>query len=119
MVGQLGIRTPSIDQLVKNLSGGNQQKTILARWMGSDVKVILLDEPTRGIDVGAKSEIYEVIRTLGERGIGVLLYSSELDELCSLCDRVLVLFRGQLVASLGKGELTRARLLSTMMGKPT
>lgn len=111
MVKQLGIRTPSIQQLVKNLSGGNQQKTILARWLGSDVKVILLDEPTRGIDVGAKSEIYEIIYGLAEKGLGVLLVSSELPEVMGVCDRILVMNSGKLVASVPREEATEESLL--------
>lgn len=111
MVQQLGIRTPSIDQLVKNLSGGNQQKTILARWLGSQVKVILLDEPTRGIDVGAKREIYEIIYGLAEKGLGVLLVSSELPEVMGVCDRILVMNSGRLVASVPREEATEEALL--------
>jgi ribose transport system ATP-binding protein len=116
---ELRLKAPALTAPARALSGGNQQKVALLRCLLSEPQCLLLEDPTRGVDVAAKSEIYEVMRTLAERGVGILLYSSELDELCSLCDRVLVLFRGQLVASLGKGELTRARLLSTMMGKPT
>ena len=111
MVKQLGIRTPTIDQLVKNLSGGNQQKTILARWLGMDVKVVLLDEPTRGIDVGAKSEIYEIIYGLAEKGLGILLVSSELPEVMGVCDRILVMNSGKLVASVPRAEATEEKLL--------
>jgi ribose transport system ATP-binding protein len=98
------------------LSGGNQQKLALLRCLLSEPKWLLLEDPTRGVDVAAKNEIYELIRAFAARGMGVLLYSSELDELCSLCDRALVLFRGRLVATLGPGELTRARLLAILMG---
>ncbi|MBS1715625.1 MAG: L-arabinose ABC transporter ATP-binding protein AraG [Armatimonadetes bacterium] len=111
MVKSLGIKTPSTDQLVKNLSGGNQQKTILARWLGGDVKVILLDEPTRGIDVGAKSEIYEIIYGLAEKGLGVLLVSSELPEVMGVCDRILVMNSGRIVASVPREEATEEGLL--------
>ncbi|MBS1724549.1 MAG: L-arabinose ABC transporter ATP-binding protein AraG [Armatimonadetes bacterium] len=111
MVARLGIKTPSLDQLVKNLSGGNQQKAILARWLGSDVKVILLDEPTRGIDVGAKSEIYEIIYGLAEKGLGILLVSSELPEVMGVCDRILVMNGGRIVASVARGEATEEGLL--------
>ena len=111
MVDQLGIRTPSIDQLVKNLSGGNQQKTILARWLGSEVKAILLDEPTRGIDVGAKSEIYDIIYGLAEKGMGVLMVSSELPEVMGVCDRILVMSSGRIVASVLREDATEENLL--------
>lgn len=111
MVTKLGIRTPSIEQLVKNLSGGNQQKTILGRWLGSDIKVILLDEPTRGIDVGAKSEIYEIVYGLAEKGLGVLLVSSELPEVMGVCDRILVMNSGKIVASVPREEASEEGLL--------
>ncbi len=111
MVGRMGIRTPSIDQLVKNLSGGNQQKTILARWLGGEPKVVLLDEPTRGIDVGAKSEIYEIIYGLAERGLAILLVSSELPEVMGVCDRILVMNEGRIVAAVPRAEATEEGLL--------
>ena len=111
MVEKLGIKTPTIEQLVKNLSGGNQQKTILARWLGGDVQVILLDEPTRGIDVGAKSEIYEIIYDLAERGIGVILVSSELPEVLGVCDRIVVMNSGRFVASVDRTDATEDNLL--------
>lgn len=111
MVDRLGIRTPSIDQLLKNLSGGNQQKTILARWLGGQVKVILLDEPTRGIDVGAKSEIYDIVYDLAEKGLGVIMVSSELPEVMGVCDRILVMNSGQVVASIPREEASEEKLL--------
>jgi ribose transport system ATP-binding protein len=114
---ELRIKAPGLTAPASALSGGNQQKLALLRCLLSEPKWLLLEDPTRGVDVAAKHEIYELIRTFAARGMGVLLYSSELDELCSLCDRGLVLFRGRLVASLGAGELTRAHLLAALMGK--
>ncbi|HOD84540.1 MAG: Arabinose import ATP-binding protein AraG [Planctomycetes bacterium ADurb.Bin126] len=111
MVDKLSIRTPSLGQLVMNLSGGNQQKTILGRWLSENVKVLLLDEPTRGIDVGAKSEIYNIIFELARQGIGILLVSSELPEVLGLADRVLVMRQGRLVAEVPRGQANEEDLL--------
>jgi L-arabinose transport system ATP-binding protein len=110
-VDKLAIKTPSLGQLVMHLSGGNQQKVILARWLSENIKVILLDEPTRGIDVGAKSEIYSIIYALARQGIGVVVASSELPEVLGVCDRILVMRQGQIVASLPRAEATQERLL--------
>jgi len=98
---------------IRDLSGGNQQKAILARWFTDDVKLILLDEPTHGVDVGAKDEIYRIVRDIAARGVPVIVISSELEELEGLCDRVLVLVRGEVVeelagASINKPEMLRA-----------
>ena len=103
-IERLGIRTPSVTQKIVNLSGGNQQKTILARWLSEDVNVLLLDEPTRGVDVGAKSEIYAIIRDLADRGVGVVLASSDLPEALGVADRLLVMREGAIVASIARGE---------------
>jgi L-arabinose transport system ATP-binding protein len=110
-VKKLSIRTPSLQQLIMNLSGGNQQKVILARWLSENLKVILLDEPTRGIDVGAKSEIYSIIYDLASRGIGVLAVSSELPEVMGISDRLLVMRQGRIVANLKRGEATAPEIL--------
>ena len=86
------------DRIARELSGGNQQKVVLARWLLRECKVLLLDEPTRGVDVGAKAEIYRVIADLAREGLGVVVVSSELSELAGLCTRVLVMREGELVA---------------------
>src|SRR6185503_18016713 len=104
-------KTPSLQQLLRNLSGGNQQKVILARWLSEQVKVILLDEPTRGIDVGAKSEIYAIIYRLAEHGIGVVVVSSDLPEVLGVSDRVLVMREGRIAGILPRGEATPQRVL--------
>jgi L-arabinose transport system ATP-binding protein len=101
---RLRVRTPSMDQVVKNLSGGNQQKVVLARWLARRPKVLILDEPTRGIDVGAKAEIYRIIADLAHDGIALLVISSELPEVIGLADRVFVMKEGRIA-----GELTRAQ----------
>ncbi len=110
-VDRLSIRTPSLNQLIQNLSGGNQQKVILARWLSEDIKVLLLDEPTRGIDIGAKSEIHAIIHDLACRGAGVLMVSSELPEVLGVCDRILVMRQGLIAASIPREQATPDRIL--------
>jgi len=110
-VDRLAIRTPSLAQLAMNLSGGNQQKVILARWLCEELKVVLLDEPTRGIDVGAKREIYNIIQDLAKQGIGVVAVSSELPEVLGICDRIAVMRQGALVGILDRAEATQERIL--------
>ncbi len=110
-VQRLAIKTPWLGQLVMNLSGGNQQKVVLARWLSEDLRVILLDEPTRGIDVGAKAEIYTIIHALARRGVGVLLASSELPEVLEICDRILVMRQGRIVAELSRAKATPQEVL--------
>jgi len=110
-VQKLAVRTPSLKQLIMNLSGGNQQKVILARWLSEDVRVILLDEPTRGIDVGAKSEIYGIIYALAQQGVGVVVVSSELPEVLGICDRTMVMRQGKIVAEIPRAEATSERVL--------
>jgi L-arabinose transport system ATP-binding protein len=110
-IDRLDIRTTSMYQLAGSLSGGNQQKVILARWLSEDIKVLLLDEPTRGVDVGAKKEIYALIYDLARRGVGVLMVSSELPEVLGVTDRILVMRQGGLVASLMRSEATEEEVL--------
>jgi L-arabinose transport system ATP-binding protein len=110
-VERLAIRTPSLRQLIRNLSGGNQQKVILARWLSEKIKVILLDEPTRGIDVGTKSEIYSIMYNLAEEGIAVVMVSSELPEVLGVADRILVMREGGIAAILSRDEATQDRVL--------
>jgi len=111
-VSRLNIRTPSLRQPVRHLSGGNQQKVILARWLSEKVNVILLDEPTRGIDVGSKSEIYGIIYELACSGVGVLMVTSHLPEVLGVADRILVMREGKIAASLSRGEATEENVLS-------
>ncbi len=110
-VERLAIRTPSLGQLVMNLSGGNQQKVILARWFSEQIRVILLDEPTRGIDVGAKSEIYSIIYELANSGIAVVAVSSELPEVLGICDRICVMREGAIVADIPRGQASQQKIL--------
>jgi L-arabinose transport system ATP-binding protein len=110
-VQRLAVKTPSLKQPIRLLSGGNQQKVLLARWLSESPKVLLVDEPTRGIDVGAKSEIYGILYKLAEQGVAVVVVSSELPEVMGVCDRVLVMRQGQIVADVNRGEATQDRLL--------
>jgi ABC-type sugar transport system ATPase subunit len=112
-VAQLGVRATGIDQDAGLLSGGNQQKVVLAKWLEAAPSTMLLDDPTRGVDVGAKAEMHELIRTARD-GSAVLLCSTDLDELVALCDRVLVFRRGRIAAELTGTDLTRHRLLTEM-----
>ena len=111
MVDRLTIRTPSLDQISMDLSGGNQQKVVLARWIAARCRVLLFDEPTRGIDVGAKVEIYELIGELVEQGVAILLISSEMSELIGLADRVAVMHEGALQGVLPRAEVTQERIM--------
>jgi ribose transport system ATP-binding protein len=110
-VKALRIKTPSLASTVANLSGGNQQKVVLAKCLLTHPSVLLMDEPTRGIDVGAKAEIYALMSELASRGAGILMVSSELPELLAMCDRVLVLCEGRLTAELSREEATQERIL--------
>jgi ABC-type sugar transport system ATPase subunit len=112
----LRVRTPDIDSPVAGLSGGNQQKIVLARWLAARSKILILDEPTRGVDVGAKAEIHALIADLARQGAGVLLISSELPELLSLSTRILVLRAGRLVGEVAAANATQDGLLRAMAG---
>jgi ribose transport system ATP-binding protein len=115
-VRDLRIRTPSLGQLALNLSGGNQQKIVLAKWLACRTQILFLDEPTRGIDVGAKQEIYLIINRLAAEGVGIVLISSELQEIVGLCDRVLVMRGGRIVGDFEHSEATQERLLACAVG---
>lgn len=105
------IKTPSINQLVKNLSGGNQQKVILGKWLAADSELIIFDEPTRGIDVGAKFEIYKLINELVEEGRTILLISSEMEELMGMSDRIIVLAEGKIKGELQRKEFNQHKIM--------
>jgi ABC-type sugar transport system ATPase subunit len=116
-ITRLRIRTPSAEQLVGNLSGGNQQKVVLARWLATKPKLLLLDEPTRGIDVGAKSEIYAIIDELAHQGVAVLVVSSELPEVLGVSDRIYVMAEGRISGELSRAEATEERILALAMNE--
>jgi len=123
-IQRLGIKTSGPDQKIRELSGGNQQKVLLARWLCLNPKLLILDEPTRGIDIGAKAEIQRLIDELAEKGLGVLMISSELEELTEGSDRVVVLRDGQTVATLAHSEISQDTIMTAMahgddIGEPT
>lgn len=110
------IKTPTIRQLVKNLSGGNQQKVVLAKWLAMNPEVIIFDEPTRGIDVGAKQEIYDIMNQLADEGKAIIMISSDMEELIGMSDRVVVLCKGRLAGSLSKEEVSQESILMKAAG---
>ena len=114
-IKSLDIKTPRIQQLVETLSGGNQQKVVIARWLCSSARIFLFDEPTRGIDVGAKSEIYSLIRRLAENGAGIFIISSEVEELVDVCDRVYVLRQGRIVNELDRESISKEAILASAL----
>ena len=109
---ELRIKTPSLEQQVGNLSGGNQQKVILAKGLAAEPELIILDEPTRGIDVGAKQEIYKLICALTESGKAVLMISSEMEELLGLSDRIVVLSEGRMTGVVDKADFSQEVIMS-------
>ncbi|WP_116599184.1 multiple monosaccharide ABC transporter ATP-binding protein [Primorskyibacter marinus] len=111
----MNIRTPSVFQKVMNLSGGNQQKVVLSKWLFAGPEVLILDEPTRGIDVGAKFEIYGIINELSAQGKGVLMISSEMPELLGMCDRIYVMNQGSFVGELSTDEASQERIMSLIV----
>jgi ribose transport system ATP-binding protein len=115
-ITELSIRTPSAEQIVRNLSGGNQQKVVLAKWLIGEARVFLFDEPTRGIDVGAKSEIYGLMVGLLKRGVGIVMVSSELPEVLGMSHRVLVVRDGAIRAEFDRAEATPAKVIAVATG---
>ena len=115
-VGKLNVRTTGPFQLVRNLSGGNQQKVVIAKWLAAKPKVLLLDDPTRGVDVGAKAEIYGIIRELARQGLGILFISSEIPEVLGVSDRIILIRNGKVVTELSKGEMNEERVMLLATG---
>ncbi len=110
---EMQVKCASLDQLITELSGGNQQKVIVGKWMAANAKVIIFDEPTKGIDIGTKTEMYRIMRELATEGIGVIMISSEMPELLGICDRIMVLNDGQMKGILSKEEVTEEKILQT------
>ena len=110
-VGKLRFYTRSLHQPVWNLSGGNQQKVVFAKWMAIHPQVIILDEPTQGVDVGAKVEIYNIICDLAEEGVGIILISSEMTELIAMCDRICIMREGQIRMELERKDFSERKLM--------
>jgi ribose transport system ATP-binding protein len=116
LIGSLRIQPPDPKRLVQYLSGGNQQKVLLARWLHTNSKVLILDEPTQGIDVGAKAEIFRLMCSLAKQGVGILMISSELPEVMAMSDRILVMARGQIVAEYTAAEATPQEIMRSAAG---
>jgi ribose transport system ATP-binding protein len=115
-VDRLRIRTPGIRQLAGNLSGGNQQKVVFAKWLARGPRVLILDEPTRGVDVGARSEIYALIDRLAADGVAVLMISSDLEEVLGVSDRVLVMHEGRIAGELPREKLSEEAVMQLATG---
>jgi len=115
-VERLGIRTPGLDAPVAQLSGGNQQKVVVARWLAAQPAVLILDEPTQGVDVGAKAEIHRLMVELAEQGLAILMISSELPEILGMSDRIAVMRDGAIVATLDREAASQEILLALALG---
>jgi ABC-type sugar transport system ATPase subunit len=116
-VTRLKVRTPSLDQKAMLLSGGNQQKVVLAKWLLANPQVLILDEPTRGIDVGAKSEVHYLMSQLALSGIGIIMISSEMSEILAMSDRILVMHEGRVTGILDRNEATQERVMAYATGQ--
>lgn len=112
MIDKLAIKTGSFSQLVGKLSGGNQQKVVLAKWLLNEPDILILDEPTRGIDVGSKAEIYKLINNMAKQGKSIIFISSEMPELIGMCDRIIVLCEGRVTGVLEGEEITQERIMA-------
>jgi ABC-type sugar transport system ATPase subunit len=115
-VKKLSIKLSSVYAPVRSLSGGNQQKTVLARWLATNPRILILDEPTHGVDIGAKAEIYHLMRDLAEAGMGIILISSELPEILAMSDRVAVMHEGRLMGILDQKEANESEIMSLATG---
>ena len=115
LIERLRVKTPSLAQAVRNLSGGNQQKVVLAKWLATGPKVLLLDEPTRGIDINAKKEIYTLVDELARSGLAVVMVSSELPEILAIADRILTLAEGRVTAEFARGAATEEAILQAAL----
>jgi len=116
-VKQLSIRTPDIDQQTRHLSGGNQQKVVLGKWLALSPNVLLLDEPTRGVDVGAKEEIYRLMEQLAGEGVAILFASSEMEEILGMADRALVMHEGRITGQLQRDQLSEESIMHLATGR--
>ena len=114
-IKQLSIRATSTEQVVNKLSGGNQQKVVVGKWLASQPRLLIMDEPTRGVDVGAKAEIHRLMSELAQQGLGILMISSELPEVLGMSDRILVMRQGRLVAEFSRAEATQENVGAAMM----
>jgi ribose transport system ATP-binding protein len=116
-VDKLNIRTPHLQQKAMFLSGGNQQKVVLAKWLALQPKILIMDEPTRGIDVGAKAEVHTLMSQLAQSGMGIIMISSELPEILGMSDRILVMHEGHATALLDRAEATQEKIMAYASGE--
>ena len=119
MIDAIKIKTPSPDQEIALLSGGNQQKVIIGKWLLNNPELLILDEPTRGIDIGAKSEIYRLIGTMAKQGKAILVVSSELPEIMGICDRILVVRNGSIVGEHMRCDFNQKKIMMDAFGTTT
>ena len=110
-IADMNIKTPSRNETVANLSGGNQQKVVLAKWLAANPDLLILDEPTRGVDVGAKAEIYNIMNELAKQGISIIMISSEMPEIINMCDRLLVMNEGEIKGELKNVDFSQEKIL--------
>ena len=115
-IESIRVKTPSPQQLAGNLSGGNQQKVVIAKWLLEEPDILILDEPTRGIDVGSKAEIYGIICDLAQKGVCVIVVSSEMNEILGICDRIVTVFEGKITAEFPREEATDKAILAAALG---
>jgi inositol transport system ATP-binding protein len=111
MARKLRVKTPNLDERIENLSGGNQQKALIGRWMLTNPRILILDEPTRGIDVGAKAEIHRLVTEMARNGVAVIMISSEMPEVLGMSDRVMVMHEGRVTGFLDRAEATQIKVM--------
>tara|TARA_B100001123_G_C15074171_1_gene932861 strand:- start:460 stop:1002 length:543 start_codon:yes stop_codon:yes gene_type:complete len=117
MIDRMGVKTPGDSQVIRYLSGGNQQKVVLGKWLAMEPGILLLDEPTRGIDVGAKREIYNLMEELAAKGVAILFVSSEMEEVLGMADRAIVMHEGRITGELLRDQLTEEAIMQLATGQ--
>jgi ribose transport system ATP-binding protein len=118
-IRKLAIKTSGQDQLALHLSGGNQQKVVLAKWLAIKPKILIVDEPTRGVDVGAKSEIHSIMSQLAGEGVSIIMISSELPEILGMSDRIIVMHEGEITGELLRADATQEKILTMALTRDT
>jgi inositol transport system ATP-binding protein len=113
---RLAVKTPDLNETIENLSGGNQQKVLIARWLLNKPRILILDEPTRGIDVGAKSEIHRLMSSLAKQGVAIIMISSELPEVMGMSDRMVVMHEGRVAGELARPDFSQERIMALASG---
>jgi ribose transport system ATP-binding protein len=117
-VQKLGIKVGNIDDPVATLSGGNQQKVVIGKWLMTDARIVLLNDPTRGIDVGTKQELYQLLRSLADAGTTILFYTTDYDELVGCCDRVAIMYDGRILRELAGAEINEHNIVASSLNLP-